>query len=355
MPRGRPPHGTGRPDSVEPLRADSSHVDHRMRTILESVVRASSIGTSGQPRERARQISLVNQVALYPCAATVPYQVYYLIADPGYYLVLLLANLAFMACYLLVLLMNRAGIFGAARNTALLAVHLHLLVATYFIGAGSGVHLFYFPLGTWLGLFFASNRTRVALAFGIAALLFLVCHFAFPPGTTPLVVPEPALRVMFAGGAANAMFLAGVVSYQYRLEIDRVESALTRSNEELARLSGQDPLTGLANRRTLDDCLTRECARLRRPGQHIAVLLCDVDHFKAYNDHYGHLAGDACLKRVAEVLSTVVRRVNDVVARYGGEEFVLVLPATDCAGALRVAEEARARVSALGIPHERSD
>src|SRR5690606_27513317 len=86
----------------------------------------------------------------------------------------------------------------------------------------------------------------------------------------------------------------------------------------------------------------------------ISVLLCDVDCFKAYNDFYGHLAGDACLQRVAGVLSSIVRRANDVIARYGGEEFVIVLPTTDSEGALRIAEEARALVRTLAIPHERS-
>ena len=326
-----------------------------MRTILEWVARVLSLGTDGQPRERVRQISLVNELVLYPFTATIPYQVFYLLDEPGYYLPLLLANVGFMACYVAVPPMNRAGMYRAARNTALAVVHIQIIVVTYFIGAGSGVHLFFFPIAAWLGLFSSSSRAGVVLAFGLAAFLFLLCHFLFPAETAPLAIPEPALPVVFAGSAVGAMIVGGVVAHRFRREIDRAEAALTRSNEELARLSGLDPLTGLANRRTLDECLARECARLRRPGQQIAVLLCDVDHFKAYNDHYGHLAGDTCLKSVADVLTCVVRRVNDVVARYGGEEFVLVLPATDCEGALRVAEEARAQVRALGIPHERSD
>jgi len=338
-----------------PLRSDTSRDKRRMGTIPEWVGRLLSLGTDGQPRERVRQISLVNELVLYPFTATIPYQVFYLIHDPGYYLPLLLANVGFMACYVAVPFMNRARMYRAARNTALVVVHLQIIVVTYFIGAGSGVHLFFFPIATWLGLFSSSSRTGVVLTFGVAAFFFLLCHFLFPAETAPLAIPGPALPWVFAGTAIGAMVVGGVVANRFRREIDRAEAALTRSNEELARLSGLDPLTGLANRRTLDDFLARECARLRRPGQQIAVILCDVDHFKAYNDYYGHLAGDACLKQVADVLSTVVRRVNDVVARYGGEEFVLVLPSTDCAGALGVAEEARARVSALRIPHERSD
>ncbi|HEX7090874.1 MAG TPA: diguanylate cyclase [Longimicrobiales bacterium] len=181
------------------------------------------------------------------------------------------------------------------------------------------------------------------------------CHFAFPPETAPLAIPAPALHVVFGGSVLGAMLVAGVVAYRFRLEIDRAEAALTRSNEELARLSGLDPLTGLANRRTLDECLARECARLRRPGQQIAVLLCDVDHFKAYNDHYGTwrampassawpmCSSASCGGSTTSSLDTAARSSSSF------------LPATDYEGALRIAEEARARVSALGIPHERSD
>ena len=87
-------------------------------------------------------------------------------------------------------------------------MHIQIIVVTYFIGAGSGVHLFFFPIAAWLGLFSSSSRTGVVLAFGLAAFLFLLCHFLFPAETTPLAVPEPALPVMFAGGAVGAMISA---------------------------------------------------------------------------------------------------------------------------------------------------
>jgi diguanylate cyclase (GGDEF)-like protein len=159
---------------------------------------------------------------------------------------------------------------------------------------------------------------------------------------------------MFVGGAMGAVFLAGGFSFLFRLDIDRAERDLTRSNNELARLSALDPLTGLANRRTLDAYLTREWARLCREDRHLGVLLCDVDYFKEFNDHYGHLAGDTCLQRVATALSGAAQRSGDLVARYGGEEFILVLGMTDPAHASDVAEKARAIVMDLGLPHGRS-
>ncbi len=95
---------------------------------------------------------------------------------------------------------------------------------------------------------------------------------------------------------------------------------------DLERLASEDPLTGLANRREFDRELDREILRARRTGQPIALAMLDVDHFKAYNDAYGHPQGDECLRRIAQVLKTHGRRAGDLVARLGGEEFALLLP-----------------------------
>src|SRR5690606_3209744 len=206
-PGGACPYPVARPQE-DAAAESSSHEHRRMRTITESFARASAIGTSGQPRERARQISLVNELALYPFTATIPYQLVYLLADPGSYLPILLANVGFMACYVAVLFLNRAGMHRAARNLAVPTVHLQIIVVTYLISAGSGVHLFFFPIGTWLGLFSPASRTRVVLAWGLAAFFFLLCHCLFPAGTAPLAIPEPELHVVFGGSAVCTMIVA---------------------------------------------------------------------------------------------------------------------------------------------------
>ncbi len=121
---------------------------------------------------------------------------------------------------------------------------------------------------------------------------------------------------------------------------------------ELQRLAATDPLTGLANRRRFDESLAAELARAARTGEHVTLLLCDVDHFKRFNDRYGHPAGDACLVAVARALAGLARRPGDLVARYGGEELALVLPSTTLDGAVRVAEHVRDAVRALAMPHE---
>lgn len=121
--------------------------------------------------------------------------------------------------------------------------------------------------------------------------------------------------------------------------------------EKLAELALSDGLTGLANRRHFDEHLQDEWSRAQREGGPVSLLLIDVDQFKKYNDHYGHQAGDECLRRVARLLAEQARRPADVAARYGGEEFAVLLPNTDAAGCARVGERVRKEVGALGIPH----
>ena len=113
-------------------------------------------------------------------------------------------------------------------------------------------------------------------------------------------------------------------------------------------------LTGIANRRRFDEWIDAECRRALRGGTPLSLLLADVDHFKAYNDSAGHLAGDDALCEVARVLQNETRRAGELAARYGGEEFVIVLPGLDGEAAGQRAEQVRARVEARSIPHPRS-
>ena len=126
---------------------------------------------------------------------------------------------------------------------------------------------------------------------------------------------------------------------------------LDETNRTLQRLSSVDGLTGIANRRQFDETLNKEWRRAQRSGGCVGLIVCDVDRFKLYNDHYGHQAGDECLRKVAHCLQEQLRRPTDLVARYGGEEFGVILPDTDTEGALRVAEGIRKAVQALEIPH----
>jgi diguanylate cyclase (GGDEF)-like protein len=148
--------------------------------------------------------------------------------------------------------------------------------------------------------------------------------------------------------------------------LDEKGRALETANAHLHQLSMVDGLTHVANRRRFDESLRDEWRRAQRAAgdritdhhgtahEHMALLLIDIDYFKQYNDHYGHLAGDACLREVAQLISGGIRRSGDLVARYGGEEFAVLLPATPLAGASGVAERIRQAIWQRALPHEAS-
>lgn len=132
------------------------------------------------------------------------------------------------------------------------------------------------------------------------------------------------------------------------------EEELIRLQEELKELSYKDSLTGIANRRMFDSIMDMEWVNSRRNHQPLSLIMLDIDYFKQYNDHYGHIKGDDCLKHVGQLLSTAATRSKDFIARFGGEEFVLVLPETDAISAQQVAERCRSLILDQQIPHENS-
>ena len=130
--------------------------------------------------------------------------------------------------------------------------------------------------------------------------------------------------------------------------------ALKEANKKLAHLSQTDGLTHIANRRFFDESLIQEWRRGKRERHPVALVLFDLDFFKQYNDQYGHLRGDECLRNIAELIGSVVNRPGDLFARFGGEEFILLLPNTPEEGAVQIAEQCRELVESLAIPHHKS-
>ena len=135
----------------------------------------------------------------------------------------------------------------------------------------------------------------------------------------------------------------------------RSHMELKLHQDTLEDLSTRDGLTGIPNRRRFDESYKIEWKRSCRNKLFLSIILIDIDHFKNYNDSYGHTKGDQCLKQVAETLFAGVRRPADLVARYGGEEFICILPETDSNGAISVAELLRDAIESLKIPHSESD
>jgi diguanylate cyclase (GGDEF)-like protein len=130
--------------------------------------------------------------------------------------------------------------------------------------------------------------------------------------------------------------------------------ALQQANQKLHRLANLDGLTEVANRRRFDEYFDHEWQRSGREQTPLSLILCDIDYFKNYNDHYGHQAGDACLRRVAKAISETLGRPADLVARYGGEEFAIILPNTPSEGAIHIAELLQLRIKQLEILHAQS-
>jgi diguanylate cyclase (GGDEF)-like protein len=177
----------------------------------------------------------------------------------------------------------------------------------------------------------------------------------------PFVVSvAPALTEVYAGWASRAEFVAvlmalftvvmAVGAWALVSELRRRQLAKAK----LQRMAHRDALTGLENRGTFDDVWNSEYLRSKRNGRPLSLLFIDIDHFKSYNDYYGHQAGDACLKSVAGCIAACVHRPGDHVARYGGEEFVVVLPETDAGTAFSIAEEIRRAIGGLEIEHIKS-
>ncbi|WP_323062179.1 sensor domain-containing diguanylate cyclase [Klebsiella variicola] len=134
-------------------------------------------------------------------------------------------------------------------------------------------------------------------------------------------------------------------------EHKRVEKELRSLNEVIFHLSITDGLTGISNRRYFDEVFIREIKRHSRTLVPLSVILLDVDYFKEYNDHYGHVAGDECLQKIGQVLADIIKRPGELVARYGGEEFAFILPETSEDGVKALAEEIKNRINSLSISH----
>ena len=136
--------------------------------------------------------------------------------------------------------------------------------------------------------------------------------------------------------------------------VEGLERKVTERTEELRRMSMKDGLTGIANRRSFDERLGGEWRRGLRTGKSLSLMMIDIDHFKLFNDHYGHVEGDRCIRAVAQALEQVVNRSTDLVARYGGEEFAVILPDTDAEAALWLATACLEAITALGTEHAHS-
>lgn len=184
------------------------------------------------------------------------------------------------------------------------------------------------------------------LSMAISLLLLRAVGAARGASTAMVSLTEPSqIQTISLVGALMALTL---------LSFGFVLMSKDRADNQNLILATQDELTGLANRRRLNEVLAIEWARAQRSGQSLALAMIDIDEFKLYNDHYGHQAGDECLRRIAQGIGLNARRIGDLAARYGGEEFLLILPDADAAVAQRLAETVRKSIASLDLPHVHS-
>lgn len=178
---------------------------------------------------------------------------------------------------------------------------------------------------------------------------------AFENGATDYLVKPPDRMELIARIRAHTrQYLMQCERDAALSELQTLKHVLEERNAELRLLSSQDGLTGIPNRRCFDRTLAKEWGRAQRHRRNISLIMIDVDHFKLFNDTYGHQQGDSCLQAVASTIDTTVSRTGDLVARYGGEEFVVILPETNLDGAMKVAEQIRVAIANLQMEHSTS-
>ncbi|EXJ13222.1 Response regulator [Imhoffiella purpurea] len=213
-----------------------------------------------------------------------------------------------------------------------------------------------------MGLYFSGIIVLALLLMGLIPYNQLLRYLYMPGSLAEFTTLSLALayRVRLLQNQ-NTLFQQQLIETERRTK-ERLEravaertDALRKANAELERMAKKDGLTGLANRRLLNERLRHEWKRLARENRSMAAILCDIDHFKKFNDQYGHQGGDECLIKVARTIERCLHRPSDLAGRYGGEEFLILLPNTDTAGALTTAERIRSAIEDLAIEHENSE
>jgi diguanylate cyclase (GGDEF)-like protein len=211
-----------------------------------------------------------------------------------------------------------------------------------------------------------SMKNMFHMLFAPQAVIFRMPDRADAASNPAVIKDEESFSVPVQGssGLLGYLDIVGVNQPRYLAQYKKLADKIinicglaienARHYQTIKDLSDTDGLTGIANRRKLEEHLAQEWRRLQREKKPLTLMMCDIDYFKHYNDLYGHQAGDDCLKTVAAVLADYSRRSGDLAARYGGEEFTLVLPAIDQEGAAKLAEMIRHDVEALQIKHEGS-
>ena len=213
----------------------------------------------------------------------------------------------------------------------------------------------YLHYGILLIIVFANVVQRIRFWYAVVASLASLIIYAAGVSAVSEIAPAAQLSAISILGSAVLLTLMASHSLERDTRRDYLLSLRDRMHRDrLEEMSRHDPLTGLANRRALDDGLAGLWAEADKRDKSIAMLMIDIDEFKLFNDCYGHLAGDTCLKRVSAIVAAELRGPADMAARFGGEELLVVLVDMELPDAVRVAERMRRAIEAVAVPHEGS-
>ena len=230
------------------------------------------------------------------------------------------------------------------------AIVLQILVSFVLTSSSDADHYQYFVL---LVVLFTNTVQRLPFRYAVVvSSIIIACHSLAIAVSGHMALPVALVAI---GTLAVAAYLTLVSNYYLERDARRAYLHALRDrlqHNEVVEVSRRDSLTDLANRRYLDSRLAELWQKDDDDVSPVAVIMLDIDHFKLFNDRYGHVSGDACLKRVAACVSAELRNVDDLGARFGGEEILVVLPQTDVLRATRIAERIRRSIEALAIPHE---
>lgn len=232
----------------------------------------------------------------------------------------------------------------------------------YILSITQSVGSAYYHVGFLVVLAYGNVVQRLRFWYAVATSAAIMAMHLWC--TVMIPTPEPRLMPAIAALLLFAAFFTLMANYalerderrRFLLSLRRrhLLQQLDNAHEQLQRISRVDGLTGVFNRHHVQEYLEQAWRRAAHQGDEFAVILLDVDHFKKYNDFYGHQAGDTCLQRVAQALKDSLRRPIDLVARFGGEEFIAVLPQADAAQASQAAERVRQAIEGLRLPHAAS-
>jgi diguanylate cyclase (GGDEF)-like protein len=255
----------------------------------------------------------------------------------------------------MVIILNGQGLMKFARLATLFIGNFHVFLMVYIMGVDGGAYYYFAPVIIAPLFFFSPKELGKIIPWVVLTVtLTSVSIFLHPAPSLDFIGPiNPAMQLTFRYGSilgAQAVVFIFVM-YFYR-ESYRYEKTLVQSNDELTILSELDSLTGLLNRRSFSERIASEWDKSVHTGQPLSLLMLDADKFKAFNDYYGHPAGDDVLRKISVVLKDNIRLERDFPGRYGGEEFIILLPETNQQTAMGVAERIRYKIERLEIRHE---